>query len=274
MLRCAQSLESSWGQERGCVMPQISGRRPSASLVVSLVALVIAASGTAVATSRLVSGDKLIKKKSLSGNRLRNHTLTRKQINLNRLGKVPSAVNADTAGAASTATTAESANHATSADTAANASHAASADSASNGARRIDFVVASATDPAPSGAPEAPGAHTLLSLDELTVTASCIDAGGGQDRVYVAFGSSSGHLSWEGAQFNNPGVTTVMDGTIFGGALKAFAVADLTGGNRNTTIVVVYRNASRTITANMTAAAETFASPGCQVEGTAAAAPS
>jgi hypothetical protein len=39
----------------------------------------------------LVSGDKLIKKHSVSGNRLRNHAITGKQVNLNKLGKVPSA---------------------------------------------------------------------------------------------------------------------------------------------------------------------------------------
>ncbi len=105
-------------------MPHISGRRPSASLVTSIVALIIAASGTAVAASPLVSGDKLIKKHSLSGNRLRNHTLTGTQINLNKLGVVPtatkagSATNAAHADSATNATHADSATHATSADNA------------------------------------------------------------------------------------------------------------------------------------------------------------
>src|SRR5437764_5330941 len=66
-------------------------RRPSAAMVVAIAALVIAASGTAVAARRLVSGDSLIKRHSLSGDRLRNATVTGQQIRLGSLGQVPSA---------------------------------------------------------------------------------------------------------------------------------------------------------------------------------------
>ena len=55
-------------------------------MVVAVIALVVAASGTAVAASNEVSGDSLIKKNSLSGNRLRDHTLTGLQIKLSGLG--------------------------------------------------------------------------------------------------------------------------------------------------------------------------------------------
>jgi hypothetical protein len=61
-------------------------------MVVALTALVVASSGTAIAAS-LVNGDKLIKKHSLSGNRLKNHTLTGTQVNLSKLGTVPTAAN-------------------------------------------------------------------------------------------------------------------------------------------------------------------------------------
>lgn len=44
-----------------------------------------------------MSGDKLIKPGSLSGNRLRNRTVTGKQIDLVKLGKVPNARQADNA---------------------------------------------------------------------------------------------------------------------------------------------------------------------------------
>jgi hypothetical protein len=44
-----------------------------------------------VAASRLVNGDSLIKRDSLSGNRLRHATVTGKQIKLSSLGQVPSA---------------------------------------------------------------------------------------------------------------------------------------------------------------------------------------
>jgi hypothetical protein len=96
-------------------------------MAVALVALVLAATGTAVATSGLVRGDKIIKVGSLSGNRLRKHTLTGDQINLAKLGKVPSAVSADTAGAAGTANTANTANSANTAKTATSATTASSA---------------------------------------------------------------------------------------------------------------------------------------------------
>jgi hypothetical protein len=73
-------------------------RRPSAAMVVAIIALVVAASGTAVAAGEHVDGDSLIKKGSLSGNRLRDHTLTGLQIKLSELGTVPDAKNADELG--------------------------------------------------------------------------------------------------------------------------------------------------------------------------------
>jgi hypothetical protein len=112
--------------------------RPSPALVIALVALAIAMSGTAVAaTNALVSGDSLIKKNSLSGNRLKNHTVTGTQVNLAKLGKVPTAAKADTATNATTATSAGSAtnaNHASTADTATNATNATTAANATNAA--------------------------------------------------------------------------------------------------------------------------------------------
>jgi hypothetical protein len=81
-------------------------RRPSPAMVVALIALLVAAGGTALAAGHLVSGDSLIKRGTLSGNRLRNHTVTGTQINLAKLGKVPTATHADTATAADSATTA------------------------------------------------------------------------------------------------------------------------------------------------------------------------
>ena len=87
-------------------MRQLWSRKPSAAMVVAVVALAVALSGTAVAASGRVSGDKLIKKGSLSGNRLRSSTLTGKQINVAALGKVPAAAQADTAANATNATNA------------------------------------------------------------------------------------------------------------------------------------------------------------------------
>jgi hypothetical protein len=103
-------------------------RRPSASMVVAIIALVVATTGTAIAAGQ-VSGDKLIKKNSLSGNRLRKHTVTGTQINLAKLGTVPSASKADSATSARSAVNAQSA---TSAQNAVNAQNATSAQSAVN----------------------------------------------------------------------------------------------------------------------------------------------
>ena len=83
-------------------------------MIVAIIALVMATTGTAVAASKLVSGDSLVKKGTLSGNRLRKHTLTGTQINLRKLGRVPSATNANHATSATNAT------NATNATTAAN----------------------------------------------------------------------------------------------------------------------------------------------------------
>jgi hypothetical protein len=91
---------------------------PSPALVISIVALVLAASGTAVAASKLVSGNSLIKVNSLSGNRLKKGSVTGKQIALNSLGTVPSAKQAISATSATSATTATTANTATTAGSA------------------------------------------------------------------------------------------------------------------------------------------------------------
>jgi hypothetical protein len=99
-------------------------------MVVATVALVVALSGTAMAGSALLkaNGDAIIKKGTLSGNRLRKHTVTGKQINLTKLGTVPASTYANSAGSATSAT------HASSAGSATSAAHATSADSAANAA--------------------------------------------------------------------------------------------------------------------------------------------
>ncbi len=96
-------------------MGHLLGRRPSAAMVVAMIALVVAASGTAVAATTLVSGDSLIKKNSLSGNRLRNRSVPGSKIKLSALGTVPSATHAATADSATNATNATNATTATAA---------------------------------------------------------------------------------------------------------------------------------------------------------------
>lgn len=134
-------------------MKAVLCRKPSAAMVVAMLALVVAASGTAIAATNLVSGDKLIKKGSLSGNRLRKHTLTGTQINLKKLGKVPNAKQADQATNAKNATNASTATNATNASTATNATNAANATNATTAARigQIDYRSAQFTVPGSTG---------------------------------------------------------------------------------------------------------------------------
>jgi hypothetical protein len=85
-------------------------KRPSPALAVAVIALVFAMTGTAVAAASMSSGDKVIKKHSLSGNRLRNRTLTGTQIDVSKLGTVPHAQTAGSALSAHAATIAGTAN--------------------------------------------------------------------------------------------------------------------------------------------------------------------
>ncbi|MGH2881274.1 MAG: hypothetical protein ACRDPA_00990 [Solirubrobacteraceae bacterium] len=71
-------------------------------MLVAIAALVVAMSGTAVAASKLVSGDNLVKKNSLSGNRLKNHSVYWNKIKWSSVGTVNNAKNAANAANATT----------------------------------------------------------------------------------------------------------------------------------------------------------------------------
>lgn len=94
----------------------ISIRRPSASMIVALVALFAALGGTGYAAATL-SG-RSIQKRSIPGNRIVNNALGGGQVDESKLGPVPVAQQA------LTAQTAASATHAAQADTADNATTA------------------------------------------------------------------------------------------------------------------------------------------------------
>ena len=160
-------------------MQSVFRRKPSASMIVAIAALVLAASGSAVAASKLVSGDKLIKKHSLSGNRLRNHTITGAQVNLSTLGKVPSAKNADNA---------TNANHATTANTATNATIATNATNATNasnlGGQAASSYLTTRDKVGTNGIAKATGTSTgntvtLFTSGPFTVKMRCTKTGAG-----------------------------------------------------------------------------------------------
>lgn len=99
-----------------------SRRRPSASMVVALVALFAALGGTGYAAATL-SG-RSIQKRSIPANRVVPNALGGGQINESKLGVVPAAQRALTAETAASATTAGSATTAESAQNAVNAQDA------------------------------------------------------------------------------------------------------------------------------------------------------
>jgi hypothetical protein len=105
----------------------ISIRRPSASMIVALVALFAALGGTGYAAATINGRD--IQQRSIPGNRVVNNALGGKQINESKLGVVPVAQQALTAQTAQSAT---EAGHATNADNATNAQNAVNAQTAQN----------------------------------------------------------------------------------------------------------------------------------------------
>ncbi len=79
-------------------------KRSGHATVVAYLALFLALSGGAIAVAggTKINGSKL-KKRSVTGKKLERHTITGTEVNLNKLGKVPSAKAADTATTAGTA---------------------------------------------------------------------------------------------------------------------------------------------------------------------------
>jgi hypothetical protein len=212
-------------------------------MVVAILALVVAASGTAVAASKLVNGDSLIRKGTLSGNRLRRHTLTGNQINLRRLGKVPSArhadratsaalatnathatnainainatnatnatnaINAKTATTANTATTATNATHATTADTATTANTATTATTAANLTGLTRFI--KTIQPAGTDAATA-AVVTLGTSGPLSLVGKCYTAGGAITGGLYLSTTAAAHYN---AYDNQPNAAPLVPGT-------------------------------------------------------------
>jgi len=70
-------------------MSKLKKARPSPAMVVAIVALVTALAGTAYAAQTINGG--AIKKQTIGGGKLKQKTLTGYQINVNKLGMVPTA---------------------------------------------------------------------------------------------------------------------------------------------------------------------------------------
>lgn len=70
-------------------MSSLENRRPSAAMVVAVIALIVALAGTAYAANSI--NGALIKRGSITAGKLRKRTLTGFQINTDKLGVVPAA---------------------------------------------------------------------------------------------------------------------------------------------------------------------------------------
>ena len=185
----------------------------------SVIALIVALSGTAIAGSQLVNGDRLIRKGTLSGDRLRRHTLTGTQVNVRKLGTVPRAnraTTARTAGSALTAVSAQTAASATNATTAANANEL-------GGVGPSGYLPAGSrigTGGIVRATPSAAGnTVTLFSYGPLTVTMTCTSSAGGT-------ALSIGAVSTEADSYIN-GMYATTAGTHV--SLTTLAVAATTG---------------------------------------------
>ena len=179
--------------------------RLSPSMVVALVALFVALSGSAYAVSQI--NGKAIKKRTIAGDRLRNDTVTGRQVRESTLGEVPKA------GSAGNAAHAQAADSAGRADTAGRADSAARADNASHadGASHADSATVADRlgNLSPGDVPSAAGVirfdarmantdpdRTLVDAGPLTLKASCtLNGQQNVDRVFATTTENDGAVS-------------------------------------------------------------------------------
>jgi hypothetical protein len=148
-------------------------------------------SGTALATTRLASGDNLIRKGTLSGNRLRRHTITATQLDFAQLGTVRSATSAVHASVADNATTAINATNATDALQATDAVELGGLP-ASSYLNRSDRI---GTDGIVTASGSAAGTTvTLFRTGPFTVTMTCTKTGAGTSLTLDASSTGAGAI--------------------------------------------------------------------------------
>lgn len=111
-------------------------RRPSPSMILSLIALFVALGGTSYAVTKI--NGKNITKGTIPGDRVKKNSITGTQINESKLATVKQATSAKSADTAKTATSATTAGSATTATTATNATNATNAVNAANATNAAD----------------------------------------------------------------------------------------------------------------------------------------
>jgi hypothetical protein len=151
-------------------------------MVTGCLALFFALGGVGYAKKvvTLINGTQ-IKRGSIPGDRLKKDSVTGKQVNESSLGVVPQASNA------------ANATNATNAGTATNAGHAASADNASTLGGQLPSAFAPAAAVSGGKALLTGGTtlpQTVMQKGPLTISADCLDGGGGSFQVEI-FAKSS-----------------------------------------------------------------------------------
>jgi hypothetical protein len=144
-------------------MKSVRKRLTYANVMSSIAVFLVLGGATAVAATTLgknTVGSKQLKNNAVTSAKIKNGAVTGAKLKLSSIGKVPSASSADTA---NTANSAKTANTADSANTANNANNANNANTVAGSTIRKFFYGVAA-----NAAPQ-----QLLSLDGLTLTASC-----------------------------------------------------------------------------------------------------
>jgi hypothetical protein len=192
--------------------------RPSPALIVSIVALVVALTGTAVAAGVLITRasqlgrnvvtTRAIKDGALTGRKIAQHAITRRNLDLRALGALPLA---------------DTATHALNAD---NAVHASTADSANTAtaAENANAVGGQSVEKISWFVPANTPSRTLFDAVGLKITASCDSAG---HIIVNASGPATNNAELQGHIDAN--------GTFFSLADSSFTSADSDSLTRDST---------------------------------------
>jgi hypothetical protein len=218
----------------------------AAAIVIATLSFAVTAAGVGYAAGK-IDGSQ-IKKHSIAGNRLKNNTLTGKQINESKLRTVPKAAHADSATNATHATTAGTATHATSAATATSAGSAVTVDG--NGLGSFSFTVANG------------GAGQSVTFPGVTLSANC----------------ASGLVNLDAAGTSDTGesivISSIDGGTVNSGSDSSFTTGDADAispdsATDGTATAVVTRGAGLATT--ITASWQSNSDQSCTYSGTAVA---
>lgn len=172
-------------------MSKVWGKRPSPSLVISVLALFVALGGSAYAATKIgtkniknnaITSAK-IKKNAVTTAKIKNGAVTGAKINAATLGTVPNAAHASTADSATRAT---------------DATNAVNATNAANAAHFNRFFS--------TGLIKASGGQEvqLLSIGPFTITGKCDDLGGGEFEAtsYITTSQAHSNVNSEGSELS------------------------------------------------------------------------